>query len=87
MEERRNTEIVGIDIETLETWIDVGWLQPARPDTRELSDLDWARARMIRDFRTDLGVNDEAIPIILNLIDQVHGLRRAMRALIDKQSR
>ena len=31
-----------------------------------------------------MGVNDEAIPIILDLIDQVHGLRRTVRTLLSE---
>jgi chaperone modulatory protein CbpM len=33
-------------------------------------------ARLICDLQRGLGVNDEAVPIILHLLDQVHGLRR-----------
>jgi chaperone modulatory protein CbpM len=35
-------------------------------------------------LKHDLGVNDEAVPIILDLIDQVHGLRRAVRELLER---
>jgi chaperone modulatory protein CbpM len=44
-----------------------------------------ARAQLIQDLRRDLGVNDEAIPIILDLIDQVHGLRRLLRGLVGER--
>ena len=30
-----------------------------------------------------MGVNNEGIPIILDLVDQLHGLRRALRALTE----
>jgi hypothetical protein len=37
-----------------------------------------ARAQLIRDLKDDLGVNDEGVGVILNLVDQVHGLRRVL---------
>jgi chaperone modulatory protein CbpM len=36
---------------------------------------------LIRDLQ-DLGVNDDGIPIILDLVDQVHGLRYVLRELL-----
>jgi chaperone modulatory protein CbpM len=47
----------------------------------QYSDVDLARANLIGDLQ-DLGANDESIPIILDLIDQVHGLRRVLRELL-----
>jgi chaperone modulatory protein CbpM len=37
---------------------------------------------LIRDLRDDFGVNDEGVSIVLDLIDQVHGLRRTLRELM-----
>src|SRR5262249_12254478 len=48
------------------------------------SDIDLARARLIRDLREDFGVNDEGISVILHLVDQMHGLRRSMQGLLDE---
>lgn len=45
-----------------------------------LSETDYARARLVLDLKS-MGANDEAIPIILDLIDQMHGLRRQLRLL------
>jgi chaperone modulatory protein CbpM len=41
------------------------------------SDMDVARARLIQDLKVAFGVNDEGIDVILHLMDQLHGLRRA----------
>jgi chaperone modulatory protein CbpM len=54
---------------------------------REFSDIDLARAQLIGDLRSDLGVNDEAVPIVLDLIDQIHGLRRLVRELVERSRR
>jgi chaperone modulatory protein CbpM len=68
-----------LDRETLEVWIEEEWLIPART-TRELafSEMDLARAKLIRDLTKDLGVNHEGVGLILNLVDQVHGLRKTL---------
>jgi chaperone modulatory protein CbpM len=74
---------VGIEQRTLEVWLDEGWLVPRRDEARlVLSEVDIARARLIRDLRHAMGVNDEGIGVILDLIDQVHGLRSVIQELL-----
>lgn len=41
--------------------------------------MDVARAQLIRDLVGAIGVNSEGVAIILSLLDQVHGLRAALR--------
>jgi chaperone modulatory protein CbpM len=72
-----------IDVETLEMWIEAGWLVPSSdPEVGALSDVDLARTQLIRDLQQDLGVNEEGVSVILDLIDQIHGLRRTLRELL-----
>jgi chaperone modulatory protein CbpM len=72
-----------IDAEVLNAWTEAGWLMPAGGgQTRRFSDIDLARARLIRHLGEDLGINDEGIDVILDLVDQVHGLRRTLRELL-----
>jgi chaperone modulatory protein CbpM len=68
-----------LDRETLEVWIEDEWLVPSgtAPEVA-FSEADVARAKLIRDLMQDLGVNDEGVGVILNLLDQMHGLRRAL---------
>ena len=74
-----------VERHSLETWIAAGWLVPPQTDPELMfSDLDVARAQLIRDLREDLGVNDEGVSVVLHLIDQMHGLRRTMRDLLDE---
>ena len=40
-----------------------------------------ARVRLILELRSDLHINDDALPAVLSLIDQVYGLRRELRSL------
>ena len=39
------------------------------------------REHLIRDLKTDFGVNDEGVDVVLHLVDQLHGLRKALRQL------
>jgi chaperone modulatory protein CbpM len=71
-----------INAKVLDEWVEAGWLIPDHIDTgRRYSEVDLARAHLIRDLR-DLGINDEGIPVILDLIDQIYGLRRMLRGLL-----
>jgi len=38
---------------------------------------------LIQDLTSDLGVNHEGVDVILHLMDQIHGLRRALREVHD----
>jgi chaperone modulatory protein CbpM len=73
-------EIIGLSRPDLDRWIANDWIRPDR-DTGiyMFQDIDVARARLIRDLRDDLGVNEDALPIVLLLLDQLYDLRRHMR--------
>jgi chaperone modulatory protein CbpM len=70
-----------LDPRAVGIWVDAGWLKPRHEDDDHYSEIDIARARLIRDLQ-DLGVNDDSIPIVLDLIDQVHGLRHVLGELL-----
>jgi len=72
----------GVEVQTLEFWIEQQWLIPDRTTADiSFSETDVARAHLIRDLKTDLGVNDEGVDVILHLVDQLHGLRKAFEQL------
>jgi chaperone modulatory protein CbpM len=72
----------GLQVQTLEFWLDQQWLIPDRASAEMIfSDIDVARAHLIRDLKGDFGVNDEGVDIILHLVDQLHGLRHALGQL------
>ena len=86
MQTREFVLMAQIEIEELDKWVAEGWLAPRQEESGEdFSDIDLARAHLIRDM-FGLGVNDESVPIILDLIDQVHGLRRVLRRLASQSS-
>jgi len=70
---------------SLHAWIAAGWLIPPQTDPEPMfTDVDLARAQLIRDLRDDFGVNDEGVSVILHLLDQMHGLRRSMHDLLEE---
>jgi chaperone modulatory protein CbpM len=77
--EREFLERADLDRGTLEVWIREEWLLPSSAAAeRAFTEMDVARARLIHDLRHNMGVNDEGLGVILHLIDQMHGLRRAL---------
>lgn len=70
--------------ETLYIWIRRGWLSPTRHEDRyRFEEIDVARLRLILEFRSDLELDDEALDVVLPLLDQVHGLRRELHRLAE----
>jgi len=72
----------GLHVQTLEIWLEQRWLIPQKTSAGiQFSDIDVARARLIQELKNDLGANDEGIDVILHLMDQLHGMRRALKQL------
>ncbi len=66
----------------IKVWIDQSWVLPVEEEGQVLFDeVDRARIRLIVELRGDLEVNEEAIPVVLRLLDQVHSLRHALDEL------
>lgn len=75
----------GIELRLLERWVERSWIVPARSSPGlALSEADAARCLLIRDLQADFGVNDEGVDVVLHLMDQLHGLRRALLALRER---
>ena len=73
-----------IDRQDLERWILNEWVRPERQSGGFVfQDIDVARVKLIRDLRQDLDIDEEALPIVLSLLDQLYELRRNFRALGD----
>lgn len=74
----------GLQVQTLEFWLEQEWIIPEETAAGlSYSDRDMARARLIQDLRGGFGINDEGIDVVLHLMDQIHGLRRALARLHD----
>ena len=75
---------VDIGASELHAWIEQNWVLPVEEDGDFFfDDTDVARVKLIAELRNDLGVNEDAIPVVLRLLDQVYSLRRALAELND----
>ncbi len=71
--------IAGIDLVQVEHWIALDWVRPdGAPGHWQFTAIDVARLRLIVELRTDLGVDDGSLPIVLHLMDQLYAARRAL---------
>ena len=66
----------------LSSWIEQRWVLPTKDGERYLFDeADRARITLIAELRRDFDVNDEAVPVVLKLLDQVYSLRQRLSEL------
>jgi len=83
MDDREFLVRTSIRAETLEMWVSAGWLLPERRDDRHsFTEIDVARAHLIHDLQNDLGVNEAGVDVILDLLDQLYGLRCTLREVL-----
>jgi chaperone modulatory protein CbpM len=63
----------------LAAWVERRWVKPVRQgDDLLFDEADAARARLIDELRHDMALDDEAIPVVLGLLDQLHLMRRTL---------
>lgn len=67
-------------------WVAEGLLRPRGARRRDwtFSPDQLDRARRALRLQRDLGLNDEALPLVLDLLGEVHRLRRRVRQLEDR---
>jgi chaperone modulatory protein CbpM len=76
--------IGGLQEAELRHWIAERWVRPEPMSGGYVfRDVDVARVRLIVELRRDLAIDEEALPVVLQLLDQVYALRRRLRALRD----
>jgi chaperone modulatory protein CbpM len=74
---------IGVTVEDLSGWVERRWVLPVRSGkTLAFDDADRARIRMILDFHRDLAIDDEAMPVVLDLLDRLHATRAQLRAVL-----
>lgn len=76
--------IEGLQPAELDYWIAHQWVRPAGgPGHWMFQEIDVARVRLIRELRQELGLDEEAVPLTLSLLDQLYDARRGARRLCD----
>ncbi len=74
----------GLSMEQLEVWVAADWVRPEHHQGAwYFTELDVARASLIREIRDDLAVDEETVPVILSLLDQLYAARHETRALAE----
>jgi chaperone modulatory protein CbpM len=70
-------------------WIERGWVRPERAEPQWVfQEIDVARVRLIYDLRHAMALDEDTIPLVLSLLDQVYDLRArllAMMRAVDRQ--
>jgi len=64
--------LCGLSPDIIIQFVSFEWIVPSDWQHQMLDEEDIARARLIWELREEFGVNDEAVPIILHLIDQLN---------------
>ena len=81
-EEELVVQIEHLSVQRLHKWIRLGWVRPERQEGLPLyHEVDVARVRLLRDLEHELEFDEDTVPLLLSLLDQVHGLRHELRAL------
>ena len=76
------TRVSGVGRQDLERWIGFGWVRPdGEPGGYVFHEIDVARVRLIQELHVQMQVNEDALPMVLSLLDQVYDLRRRMRQI------
>jgi chaperone modulatory protein CbpM len=65
----------------LERWVRERWVRPeSSGGAYVFHEVDVARVRLIVELRRDLEIDEAAMPVVLNLLDQLYAIRRRMKA-------
>jgi chaperone modulatory protein CbpM len=67
----------------LTTWVERGWVIPdPAGSVLEFREIDVARVRLIHDLRHSMDIGEDAMPLVLSLLDQVYELRSRMKSVL-----
>jgi chaperone modulatory protein CbpM len=77
-------QIKGLDRRDLIRWVENRWVLPEQRDQTWLfHEVDIARVELILEIRQEFAIDEEALPLVLGLLDQVYDLRRQLRRMCD----
>ena len=72
----------GLDRVELLRWVENRWVLPERQGgSWVFREVDIARVELILEIRREWALDDDAMPLVLGLVDQVYELRRQLRRL------
>jgi len=77
-------QMKGLDRHELMRWVENRWVLPERRGpTFIFHEVDVARVELILEIRQEFAIDEEALPLVLGLLDQVYDLRRQLRRMCD----
>ena len=75
-------QVRGLRLADVERWVALAWVRPdGAPGAWMFREIDVARVRLIVELRDELSLDEEALPTVLSLLDQLYEARRQMRAM------
>lgn len=78
------TRVRGLDRRDVACWVENCWVLPELCGDRWLfREVDVARVELIQEIRHEFAIEDEAMPVVLGLLDQIYELRRHLRRLCE----
>lgn len=69
----------GVAPELILQFVSRTWIIPIEAPAEAFDDEDLARIRLICDLRDKLGLNDEAVPVVMHLIDQLNRMHLELK--------
>lgn len=81
-------ELPDLQAAQLDSYIRAGVVVPVQSEGGPLfRDVDIARLHLVVDLAEGYHLDDEALALVLSLVDQLHGLRGDMHAILDAVAR
>lgn len=76
--------VKGLDRRELTRWVENRWVLPERRNNSwAFHEVDVARVELILEIRNEFAIDDDALPLVLGLLDQIYDLRRHLRRMCD----
>jgi chaperone modulatory protein CbpM len=73
----------GVAVDEIVLWVERRWVRPDRSgDELAFTDADVARLRMVAEFHRDLAIDDDTMPVVLDLLDRLHAARAHLRSVL-----
>ena len=74
-----------LDAAALQHWVEQGWVMPRRSDgsdSLQFDPSDVARVHLICELHYELQIEEDTLPVVLSLLDQLYGARRSLASLV-----
>ncbi len=72
-----------LTVTRLRVFVSQGLIRPEEDGAPRYSEADIARAALICNLEDEMGFDADDVPVLLNLIDQIHGLRSELRGFVE----